>query len=145
MNSRERVHLALNHQEPDRVPLDLGGSSVTGMHVSTVYNLRQALSLDPPGTPVKAIRPYLMLGEIAPDTERIDREARFPEGIWHRLGELGLLGASVDEAYGGTGLGLLTGVLIVEEMARTCPALALSYAAHANLCADNLNAKKRHQ
>ena len=67
MNSRERMQLALNHQEPDRVPLDLGGSSVTGMHVSTVYQLRQALALDPPGTPVKVIRPYLMLGEIAPD------------------------------------------------------------------------------
>ena len=67
MNSRERVQLALNHQEPDRVPLDLGGSSVTGMHVSTVYSLRQALALDPPGTPIKIIRPYLMLGEIASD------------------------------------------------------------------------------
>jgi hypothetical protein len=67
MNSRERVRLTLNHCEPDRVPLDLGGSSVTGMHVSVVYQLRQALQLDPPGTPVKVIRPYLMLGEIAPD------------------------------------------------------------------------------
>ncbi len=44
--SRERVHLALNHQEPDHVPLDLGGSAVTGMHVSTVYNLRQAHRLE---------------------------------------------------------------------------------------------------
>jgi len=67
MNSRERVALALSHQEPDRIPFDLGGSSVTGMHVSTVYRLRQALGLDPPGTPVKVIRPYLMLGEIKPD------------------------------------------------------------------------------
>ena len=76
---------------------------------------------------VQASVRQFMLGEIAPDTERIDREARFPEGIWRRLGELGLLGASVDEAYGGTGLGLLTGVLIVEEMARTCaPALCSS-------------------
>ena len=67
MNSRERVILALNHEEPDRVPLDLGGSPVTGMHVSTVYALRQALKLDPPGTPVKVIEPYQMLGEIKPD------------------------------------------------------------------------------
>ena len=67
MNSRGRVTLALNHQEPDRVPLDLGGSPTTGMHVSTVYALRQALKLDPPGTPVKVIEPYQMLGEIAPD------------------------------------------------------------------------------
>jgi Uroporphyrinogen decarboxylase (URO-D) len=49
------------------VPLDLGGTSVTGMHVSVVYALRQALSLDPPGTPVKVIEPYQMLGEIRSD------------------------------------------------------------------------------
>ena len=67
MNSRERVHLALNHQEPDRVPLDLGGSLVTGMNVSMVYKLRQALGLDAPGTPVKVIEPYQMLGEIQDD------------------------------------------------------------------------------
>jgi len=67
MDSRERVSLALDHQEPDRVPLDLGGSATTGMHVSTVYALRQDLKLDPPGTPVKVVEPYQMLGEIAPD------------------------------------------------------------------------------
>jgi hypothetical protein len=67
MNSRERVAKALNHQEPDRVPLDLGGGPTSGMHVSSVYLLRQALQLDPPGTPVRVIEPYQMLGEIAPD------------------------------------------------------------------------------
>jgi hypothetical protein len=66
-NSRERVNLALNHQEADRIPLDLGGSVVTGMHASSVYNLRQALKLDAPGSPVKVIEPYQMLGEIEPD------------------------------------------------------------------------------
>jgi hypothetical protein len=67
MNSRERIKLTLNHQEADRVPLDLGASPVTGMHVSSVYKLRQALGLDAPGTPVKVIEPYQMLGEIQPD------------------------------------------------------------------------------
>jgi hypothetical protein len=67
MNSRERVQLALNHQEGDRVPLDLGGCGQTGMHVTTVYKLRQALHLDPTGTPVKVIEPYQMLGEIGED------------------------------------------------------------------------------
>jgi len=67
MNSRKRIELAINHQEPDRVPLDLGGSPVTGMHVSSVYKLRQLMKLDPPGTPVKVIEPYQMLGEIKPD------------------------------------------------------------------------------
>lgn len=67
MTSRERVDTALSHCEPDLVPLDLGGSAVTGMHVSSVYQLRQWLGLDAPGTPVRVVEPYQMLGEIAPD------------------------------------------------------------------------------
>ncbi len=69
MNSRERVDAALSHREGDRIPLDLGGCGQTGMHVTTVYKLRQALGLDVPGTPVKVIEPYQMLGEIAPDLQ----------------------------------------------------------------------------
>jgi len=67
LSSRERVNLILNHQAPDRVPLDLGAAPVTGMHASSVYKLRQALKLDPPGTPVKVICSYQILGEIKPD------------------------------------------------------------------------------
>ncbi len=67
MTHRERVEATLNHREPDCVPLDLGGSAVTGMQVSSVYLMRQALGLDAPGTPVKVVEPYQMLGEIAPD------------------------------------------------------------------------------
>jgi hypothetical protein len=67
MNARQRVEAALNHQTPDRVPLDLGATAVSGMQVASVYQLRQALELDPPGTPVKVVEPYQMLGEIAPD------------------------------------------------------------------------------
>ena len=67
VTSRERVRMALNHEEPDRVPLDLGGSAVTGMHATAVYALRQALNLDPPGTPVKVIEPYQMLGIVEDD------------------------------------------------------------------------------
>ena len=67
MTSRERVACSLRHQQPDRVPLDLGASAVTGMHVSAVHVLRQTLGLDAPGTRVKVVEPYQMLGEIAPD------------------------------------------------------------------------------
>ncbi len=67
MNSRERVSMALAHGIPDRVPLDLGATPVTGMHVSSVYLLRQALGLDAPGEPVRVINLYQMLGEIKPD------------------------------------------------------------------------------
>ncbi|MGB3906330.1 MAG: hypothetical protein WBB22_15580 [Anaerolineae bacterium] len=67
MNSRERVQLALDHQETDRIPLDAGATPVTGVHVQSVYKLRQALGLDPPGTPVKIIERFQSLGEIKPD------------------------------------------------------------------------------
>ena len=67
MTSRERVVAALDHRQPDRVPLDLGASAVTGMHASSVYKLRQSLGLDEPGTPVKVVDPYQMLGEIGSD------------------------------------------------------------------------------
>ena len=67
MSSRERVRDALHHKRPDRVPLDIGGTVVSGMHVCSVYKLRQALGLDSPDTPVKVVDPYMMLGEVAPD------------------------------------------------------------------------------
>jgi len=67
MTSRQRVTLALEHKEADRIPRDLGAAPTTGMAVSTVYRLRQALGLDKPGTPVKVVEPYQMLGEIKPD------------------------------------------------------------------------------
>ena len=67
MTSRELVIEALNHRQGERVPLDLGGCGQTGMQVSTVYRLRQALKLDPPGTPVKVTCVTQMLGEIKPD------------------------------------------------------------------------------
>lgn len=67
MNSRNRIETTLDHRMPDRVPLDFGASPTTGIHVSSVYLIRQALKLDSPGTPVKVIEPYQMLGEIQSD------------------------------------------------------------------------------
>ena len=65
--SRQRFRRTLNHEEPDRLVLDIGGSLVSGMHVSSVYKIRQSLGLDTPDTPVKVIEPYQMLGEIKSD------------------------------------------------------------------------------
>jgi len=67
MKSRERIMCSLSHREPDRIPVDIGGCGLTSMHVSTVYQLRQVLELDEPGTPVKVVEPYQMLGEIQSD------------------------------------------------------------------------------
>lgn len=67
MNSRERVEKALNHQQPDRVPVDFGSSAVTGISASAVHKLRVGLGLQRPGQRVKVIEPYQMLGEVEDD------------------------------------------------------------------------------
>jgi hypothetical protein len=67
MNSRERVKAALDHIQPDRAPIDLGSTSVTGTQATIVYKLRQVLGLSRPGEGVKVIEPYQMLGEVADD------------------------------------------------------------------------------
>ncbi|OGB93452.1 MAG: methyltransferase [candidate division NC10 bacterium RBG_16_65_8] len=67
MTPRERVIAALNHREPDRIPVGICNCSGIGIHACTVYLLRQAFALDPPGTPVKVLEPFVMIGEIAPD------------------------------------------------------------------------------
>jgi len=85
----------------------------------------------------KAVKEF-MRKNIAPLAEEIDKNDRFPDGIWKTLGELGLLGIGIPEAYGGTGLDIPAFILAVEQMARTSPALALSYVAHVNLCCHNL-------
>jgi Uroporphyrinogen decarboxylase (URO-D) len=69
VTSRERIRTTCAHREPDKLPVDFGGGFQTGIHVSMVYKLRQALGLDRPGTPVKVVEIFQMLGEIAPDLQ----------------------------------------------------------------------------
>ena len=78
-------------------------------------------------------------GEIGPLAEKIDREDKFPDNIFKRLGDLGILGVTIPEKYGGAGSDLLSAVMVLEQLAYTCPALALSYGAHSNLCANNIS------
>ncbi len=67
MTPRERIRAAIEHRQPDRIPVDFGSTMVTGISVSVVSRVRRALGLDTPGARVKVIEPYQMLGEIAPD------------------------------------------------------------------------------
>jgi hypothetical protein len=69
MTSRERIAATCAHRQPDKLAVDFGGGFQTGIHVSMVYQLRQALGLDKPGTPVKVVEIYQMLGELAPDLQ----------------------------------------------------------------------------
>jgi isovaleryl-CoA dehydrogenase len=77
--------------------------------------------------------------EIAPVADRMDREDYFPRELFRRLGEQGFLAPTVPTEFGGLGLSYVAQALILEEIARVSPALALSVGAHSNLFADNLS------
>lgn len=75
---------------------------------------------------------------LKPLAEGIDRQNNFPETLWQEMGELGLLGITVPEEYGGTDMGYLAHVVAVEEIARASASVSLSYGAHSNLCVNQL-------
>ncbi|MGI9238289.1 MAG: isovaleryl-CoA dehydrogenase [Woeseiaceae bacterium] len=75
---------------------------------------------------------------IAPFAEDIDSKNKFPRELWPELGALGLLGITVEDAYGGSGLGYLAHVIAMEEISRASASVGLSYGAHSNLCVNQL-------
>jgi len=77
-------------------------------------------------------------GEIAPLAEETDVKNEFPNQLWKQFGDMGLLGMTVPEQYGGTNLSYLSHLVVMEEISRASASIGLSYGAHSNLCVNNL-------
>src|SRR3990167_1210442 len=76
---------------------------------------------------------------IAPIAKKIDETNQFPRELWPQLGRLGLLGITISKEYGGTKMGYLAQMIVMEAISRASASIGLAYAAHANLCANQID------
>jgi isovaleryl-CoA dehydrogenase len=84
-----------------------------------------------------AVRDFAQ-AEIAPLAAQADKDDQFPMHLWRKMGEIGVLGITVEEEYGGAGMGYLAHMIAMEEISRASAAIGLSYGAHSNLCVNQI-------
>ena len=94
-------------------------------------NMEEVIELSEDEQSIKELTARISDNELAPLADELDREEKFGESVFKTLGESGLLGIVIPEEYGGAGASLLSGVLVIEEIARNCGGTALSFGAHA--------------
>jgi isovaleryl-CoA dehydrogenase len=108
------------------------------MERRTMFNAVMQFDL---GEDVNALRDVVhrwAQDRVKPMAAEVDRKNAFPNELWREMGDLGLLGITVDEEYGGAGMGYLAHVIAVEEIARASASVSLSYGAHSNLCVNQI-------
>jgi len=76
--------------------------------------------------------------EISPRAQEIDQQNQFPRDLWAKLGDLGVMGMTIEEQFGGVNLGYLAHTVVMEEISRASASVGLSYGAHSNLCANQI-------
>jgi len=103
------------------------------MHVPTLnFDLGEEIDL------LRQSVAHFASAEVAPLAAKADEDNLFPHALWRKLGEQGLLGLTVEEEYGGSGMGYLAHVVAMEEISRASGGIGLSYGAHSNLCVNQL-------
>ncbi len=106
---------------------------MTISYATLQYNLGEEIDM------LRDMAQQFAQAEIAPRAEQIDIDNLFPADLWRKFGDLGLLGITVDEEYGGNNMGYLAHVIAMEEISRASASVGLSYGAHSNLCVNQIH------